>query len=133
MAILELFRYGRLPRGFHSPYRRRRIWNLRHWLIAKLACGDMIMLNFDRRCTGNIVPKNLGDALIHNVDIEGMIGERQGLNAGGSDLDLAKRSSMKIGHIGGIALFSHVHIDCRNTGGDFPQERKHRHLNSSWL
>lgn len=44
--------------------------NIRHWLIKKLACGDMIMMNFERRWTGSTVPANLGPALISNVSFE---------------------------------------------------------------
>jgi hypothetical protein len=44
--------------------------NIRHWLIKKLACGDMIMINFERRWTGSTVPANLGPVLISNVSFE---------------------------------------------------------------
>ena len=36
----------------------------RHWLIRKLACGDLIMLNFSMRDDGMIDKRNLGPALI---------------------------------------------------------------------
>lgn len=41
----------------------------RHWLIRKLACGDMIMMNFEIRSDNRLIKRNLGSALIADVDI----------------------------------------------------------------
>jgi len=41
----------------------------RHWLIRKLALGDMILLNFEIRSDGKYIQRNLGPALISNADI----------------------------------------------------------------
>lgn len=43
---------------------------LRHRLIRLLSCGDMVMINFERRSHGITVPKNLGTVLIDNVTFE---------------------------------------------------------------
>jgi hypothetical protein len=41
----------------------------RHWLIRKLALGDMILLNFEIRSDGKYIQRNLGPALISDADI----------------------------------------------------------------
>lgn len=53
----------------------------RHWLIRKLSCGDLIMINFSLDDAGIIDRRNLGPALIGNVDVE-MRNDESGIYVG---------------------------------------------------
>lgn len=55
--------------------------SLRHWLIRKLSCGDLIMMNFDIRPDGSIDNRNLGPVVLANVSISGN-GKDVGVSAG---------------------------------------------------
>ena len=41
----------------------------RYWLIQKLSCGDMILMNFEIRSDGSLINRNLGPSIIVNADI----------------------------------------------------------------
>lgn len=42
---------------------------LRHWLIRKISCGDMVLLNFEIRTDDVFQAKNLGPSLVANIEI----------------------------------------------------------------
>lgn len=54
----------------------------RHWLIRKLACGDLIMLNFSMNDEGLIDRRNLGPVLVADVKVEPPPGV-SGISVGG--------------------------------------------------
>lgn len=41
----------------------------RHWLIRKLSCGDMVLMNFEIRSDGSFISKNLGPTILRNADV----------------------------------------------------------------
>lgn len=104
VAIVDFFRIEERP--FFIPVGR--LMSLRHKLIEKLAMGDAILMNFERRCTGNIVPLNLRPLVFRNVRIEQTIYERHGIRVSG--LDPFKTSAFAFGH-GMSAAFERVHIN----------------------
>ncbi|NTA27454.1 hypothetical protein [Allorhizobium ampelinum] len=54
----------------------------RHRLIRFLSCGDMIILNVERRTDGAFIPTNLGPALIANYNVRALDYGRVGLAIG---------------------------------------------------
>lgn len=48
----------------------------RHWLIRKLSCGDMILLNFEVRSDRSIISRNLGPSLIDGAIFTSFKGSR---------------------------------------------------------
>lgn len=73
----------------------------RHWLIRKLSCGDMILLNFEIRSDGSFINRNCGPSLISDADITGFDADYcvflgRGMKRGKSALSLAVMQGLTI-------------------------------------
>lgn len=73
----------------------------RHWLIRKLSCGDMILLNFEIRSDGSFINRNCGSSLISEADVTGFEADYcvflgRGMQHGKSALSLAVTQGLTV-------------------------------------